>query len=405
MSSNYKTLRNRKINILKEQDKPENSKSDTNNKIVSSVCNPITTLLPYYDIKFPVIIDKHLFNNNSKKLIEPCNSNMTFDFNRAIKLIPEFDGTSDKLPRFLQCCKLVYKDTKTDEDRALFLELVQVKLVDSAYNQTVLTCSYKNWQELQKDLNQKFSNVRALENIQVDLVQARQRFDENVKDFGIRIENLLADLNRSCASSTSDEGILDQNIKTINSRTALRAFEDGLRDPLRILIKASRFTNLKDAITKGIEEERLILFNKSKHPNSQNSSIVQTPVKCQICFKTGHTASKCFSRNNNQQSIPFLNNSSNFNTSSNNNRQFSTRYFSRPQNQTSPNPRINQISYSCAYCKKFGHHISVCRSREKSNQRQQSEYIHSSTSQPQSSENLPELHQESKDVVVKVQNI
>lgn len=67
-------------------------------------------------------------------------------------------------------------------------------------------------------------------------------------------------------------------MRNLNSSTALRSFENGLRiSQIQLVIKASRFTTLKEAIDKAIEEETNFDFRQATSNNSQNV------LKCQLC--------------------------------------------------------------------------------------------------------------------------
>lgn len=135
-------------------------------------------------------------------------------------------------------------------------------------------------------------------------------------------------------------------IRNLNHSSALRAFVEGLNEPVRLIIKASRFNQLQDAIQAAVEEE------KSHQVKKQNLSNNKDFPKCKICGKNNHHTNQCYFR---EQTSSSLNNG-------------------RSNNQQQPHSSNNSNNQSgtvvCRYCKKIGHSIDVCRKRIYNNSRQ-----------------------------------
>lgn len=167
-------------------------------------------------------------------------------------------------------------------------------------------------------------------------------------------------------------------------RTGLRAYQEGLREPLRLLIKASRYTTLKDAIEGAIIEGRScpsISVQKSPQNSNKYCSFCKktnhnysecryrSTIKCANCGKLGHSANHCRVKTNKSTSL------------------------SVPTEQN--HRRINNITLTCKYCKRVGHEISNCFRRKNVNNRKN--YSNNSENQPrqgsQSFETAAEQHQ------------
>jgi hypothetical protein len=54
----------------------------------------------------------------------------------------------------------------------------------------------------------------------------------------------------------------------MNDKQALRAFVEGLKGPSKLVIKASRFTKLKEAIANALEEEKTTAYYNNIHRSS-----------------------------------------------------------------------------------------------------------------------------------------
>lgn len=294
---------------------------------------------------------------------------MAFKLENAIKLIPSFEGDSTKLQHFIACCDSVNK-VVTDKDIPNFIHLLQSKINDIAFEQTFKYNEYTTWDELKKDLINEFSELYSSEHLQLELINIYQKRDECVKDYARRIQEILSKLNEACIRAEGNDAA--KVIKSINSKTALRAFQEGLHDNIKLIIKACRFENFKDAVTKACEEELAYKLHKQK-TNFLTPSRQQ--VKCQLCFKMGHTASSCYLRNPREQhsnpsnfpTFPKSQGPQRFNSSNSipfRNTNVSFKGLPGPSNL--PNQTIKPI-FICTYCKNPGHQINYCFKRRKAN--------------------------------------
>lgn len=51
----------------------------------------------------------------------------------ALKIIPTFDGTASQLHRFLNCYEIIFKKLTSNDDKSLFLSIVETKFTEKAY--------------------------------------------------------------------------------------------------------------------------------------------------------------------------------------------------------------------------------------------------------------------------------
>lgn len=286
----------------------------------------------------------------------------------ALKIIPNFDGTPSQLHKFLTCCEIINKPLTERTDIELFLEILKSKLSGKAYEVTKYH-SFKTFDEFKNEFLKQFLETRTLEQIQMELVKIRQGHQEEDLDYANRVEKLLMDLDESSTTSYgTNQAEAIKAIRELNSRTALKAFQEGLREPLKLFIKACRFSNLQEAIKTTINEGKQNPIRKHynsfpKHPQNSQGHTHGSPISCNYCKKTGHSYAECRSKLKcgSCQRIGHNTAQCRVNPKSND---------IQNSNRSSPaNNRVNQTRISCAYCKIPGHHISDCYKKKRSDER------------------------------------
>ena len=260
----------------------------------------------------------------------------------VIKLLPEFNGKRSELDRFLSICDMIDRDLCPESDEPLLLTIIKSKISGIAYS----TIKYKdipNLKSLTSILINNFSEVRTVAQVQSELINAKQKYSENVREFSARIEKLKTELDDACIQSQGAESA--KIIQELNAKSALRAFVEGLNNNIKLIIKACRFPSLIEAVEAAVEEERNFkskTFTPNKFPRES--------IKCSFCHKIGHKFENCFSR---------------INKSQNNFRNRQPVNYTQEPNQTT----FNKNKIFCSYCKEPGHHISNCYKRRLKEQR------------------------------------
>lgn len=300
------------------------------NEIHNSVSNSDTSDFHGFDISFEM----------AKSL----------DVTLALKIVPEFSGECSRdLDRFNSCCEMVIDDLK-DGEEVKFLRLLHSKLTGKAHD-ILLFNDFQTFDELKTELISQFGETKSVESLNFELISLKQNRNEDVRTYANRVEKILSSLD---SASIKREGLASAKaIRNLNSGTALRSFAEGLRDPIRLVIKASRYKTLKEAINGALEEEIIVSQRQSLNPlNSNNNNNSQSQTKCNYCNKTGHLSNNCFKR---QQSNP------NFRPSNSN--------FNKFNSEPARFHNNNKIDKFCNYCKTVGHLINECRKRQHNNSR------------------------------------
>lgn len=255
----------------------------------------------------------------------------SFSMESALKLIPEFKGEREELHRFISCCNIVSANAISVTHKRQFINLVKCKLIGPAYN-FIKYRDFTTWEDLRNTLQEQLLERRTIAQLQTELLSSRQKPNESVREFSNRLERITADLTDACIASEGQAaaGI----IENLNSKSCLKAFVEGLLDPLKILIKASRFSTFRDAVENTVEEERIqeqskAFQNFKSNGYSQGKTQKNYKIQCFKCKKNGHTADKCFSK---MPSFP----------------------------RWEQNTNYANIRIICHYCKKPGHLIKDC---------------------------------------------
>lgn len=281
----------------------------------------------------PVDDDKNSELNIKLRSGAVLKSNMTeFNISQTLKLISPFDGNPSQLHQFIQCSDIVFDELHTNQ-HAKFLQLMKKLLIGTAYDETVKHIEYDNWLELKKDLKDRFSDFRSKLEISHELNTIHQNPNETVREFGSRTRILLSQLNDLCITEAGKGS--KKTVELLNNQTALVAFQEGLNNKIRIIVKSANCKTLKESIVKACEEESLI--------NRQNNVDLKKDCKCQLCGKIGHFASNCFKLKS----------------------RVTESKMSYYKNNNKPN-LSSSFTMICAYCKNPGHHINDCFKRKHS---------------------------------------
>lgn len=300
-------------------------------------------------------------NRNSNKQIEEVNSTnfnskteenqeenveskyaiMSLNIDNFLKIIPMFDGKSTEVHRFLSCCQVVYTPLNNAETKKQFIELLKARTTGRAYD----ILRYKNFTDfetLSKEFQKQFLPKKSLGQLQIQLISARQFHTETVCEFANRIEQFLSDINSVSQTETNE---VAETILQFNQQIALTAFQEGLKEPIKTIVKASRFKELNAAIS----------FASSEDTASPNKSQFQKKsFNCNSCGKPGHFSKDCrvkfceFCKKSGHVSRDCRNKTSNKTTG-----------------------KVNHIEIECRYCKKKGHVIENCRKRSYNNAQSQ----------------------------------
>lgn len=158
--------------------------------------------------------------------------------------------------------------------------------------------NFNDFRKLKIFLEERYSERKSSYAVRNDLLQSRLGARVLTKDYGNRLEGLSGLLIRTILREEKDEN----NWPTIQrylEKQALEDFIDGLRDELRLIVKARNVRNLDEAIREAVEEEKLIFNHRARNErqkenykgNFQDQGAgpqKYKPVRCTFCNFQGH---------------------------------------------------------------------------------------------------------------------
>jgi hypothetical protein len=159
------------------------------------------------------------------------------------------------------------------QDKNMFNIIILSKLESSAFE---LACSveYNNWTELKKHLEIHFSEFKSVTQLQLELIQHKQR--TNIREFATQISLSLGSLNRAIEAT---EGMqLNQAVRTINEQLALKTFTSNLKANIGMVVRARRPLTLAEAIEVAIEEEEILNTSSGSNKFSNKSNYKFKPL-------------------------------------------------------------------------------------------------------------------------------
>ena len=193
--------------------------------------------------------EKNNLNKPDKKVnaVKMCQS-----LDKMCKIIPNFNGKMLEYQKFALAGDLVWKTLTTKEEKTQFMQLIKLKQDGQAF-EIVRYKDFNDFHQLKLALETQFCRKRSVGTVSNELVRVSQGRFESAQLFGNKIETLMFELNEICISKQGRESATV--IQSLNDEMALNSFQNGLKEPLRTIIKAHHFDKLSNAIAQAVEEE------------------------------------------------------------------------------------------------------------------------------------------------------
>lgn len=274
--------------------------------------------------------------------------NMALSLGEALRLVPTFDGTvpSDIYP-FISACEIALATVAT-ESRTVLLQAIRTKLRGNAFAITQYR-GVEEWDSLKALLEDEFCAQRTASHLQLELNSTRQREGESVNAYSTRVQKLFHELcNASVMGKTTAEA---KTIREYIKGQTLSIFMEGLRQPIKTLIKAGRPQTLEAAIKNSLEEERTYKSDKESQRFFGDPKPGGRLKYCNHCKTNTHFTENCRSSRNGPTS-----------RTDNNNHYPNTNI--KTEASTSGWKERKKKSY-CNHCKRAGHDISECRTKKR----------------------------------------
>lgn len=258
---------------------------------------------------------------------EPCSNSQTLetntmalDFNTLLKLIPTFDTTHpQQVYRFIRSCDSAFSLACKDDQKILLV--YALNNITGTGASDVHCRQNACWEDLKSYLIEKFSNVKTIAHLNLELQSMFQKPGESLTDYFHRVDLCRSKIVEKLNTEISDTSITGRILTT--EETALSVFVNGVNTEIGTMLRTKGFSSLSEAGRFAMQEDKIRMMNVAR----------------QMLFK---------STNNNKIKM----------TSQSN---FSRQSFDFRQNASLSNTKV------CSYCKNIGHLISECRKRAYNN--------------------------------------
>lgn len=216
------------------------------------------------------------------------------DFN---KIVPSYDGGRVGLEKFVRFGDLYYGELN-EVGKGIFDNYFGIKLTGRAY-ELYEDGEYDDWESFKGALLLKFEEKKSISILMSELMGVSQKVGESVRIFANRIDGLKSQLNHASKAIRVNNEAATEHFAVFHEQSALRAFQDGLREPLRMLMKARNYQSFGEAIQGALEEE---LYASREGASGGGEEMVRSrlPLRgsvrgivCYRCNKEGHLSTQC----------------------------------------------------------------------------------------------------------------
>lgn len=223
------------------------------------------------------------------------------NLSQAAKFVPEFSGNRNELSKFISCGDFAIENVESSY-KYLLLEIIKNKLINDAYN-IIRFKDVKSWEQLKVALNDKYGEKKNIAHLQLEMSSARQNKDEDVRAYSERLNSILSSL--AIQMTENKDKSVKSAIYDVLEQQRHNAFIEGLRQPIKFLMKAKNITIFEDAVEAAVLEEINISNDKEtleyfglkvknyREYNNNNYKKDSRP-KCSNCHKIGHEMSNCY---------------------------------------------------------------------------------------------------------------
>lgn len=335
------------------------------------------------DISFDSSTESYSFVPNlSQSSTELVNMSVITSLEAAFRILPKFDKQdSEGLHNFIKSSEFAFSCI-SEEIKPIILGALVANLTAKAA-QVVRFKKINSWEELKTQLKNCFEPQHTSTHLMLELTTTRQKYDEEISTFYSRLEKLF---HLTLNVQTKDKSVaVAEVIEGILKTQTLSIFIEGLRQPIKMLVKASHPSTIEEAFAVAQQEETS--YKSDKETQSKIPKQNTAKITCFNCGKVGHMAKVCRSRTNHQFIKQPQENQKNWVTNTGQNSKPNNWSANIHRQTAESNSAINNKTIVCKYCKKLGHEIGVCRKLKYNNEKRASQANLSSMTEPSTSGN------------------
>ena len=236
-----------------------------------------------------------------------------------LQLIPDFDtNNQSQVYRYIRSCDSAFELASITQHKILLV--YALNKISGPFASDVHIKIYNTWSELKTFLIQKFSQVKTLAHLNLELQSMFQKPSESVTDYFHRVDTCRNKILEKIKTEITDNSLLGR-IET-TEETALSVFTNGLNSDIGTMLRTQGFTNLCDAGYSAMQEDKIRLMNSARQrlfrPSPSNTHTPHSSVAtsrnyarpsvfspnrnnantkiCNYCKNLGHTTPECRKR-------------------------------------------------------------------------------------------------------------
>lgn len=264
-------------------------------------------------------------------------SNNSLNIGTLLQLIPEFNTDQPgNIYRFIRSCDAAFKLANPDQENILFV--YALNKISGIGAPDVHSRRHDNWDTLKGFLINRFSNVKTISHLMLELQSSFQKPNESITEYFHRIDLSRSKIIEKLNAEISDDSLSGR--KKCAEETALSVFINGLSSDMGSMLRTRDFKSLNEVGRFAMQEDKIRKMNIARQSLFKNypQRLPPRPAYTPVVRTTSRNIT-----NPNQSLSPI------------------TRSFTRPvsgfiSSTYDPNK-------TCNYCKKVGHVISECRKR------------------------------------------
>ena len=250
--------------------------------------------------------------------VKPTDANLeTLDTKTLLQLIPEFNTSiNTQVYRFVRSCDAAFHLANKNQTRVLLVYSLNKIIGPGASD--VHSKNFNCWSDLKIFLIEKFSNVKTIAHLNLELQSLFQKPNESVVDYYHRVDLCRSKIIEKLSAEVHNATLTGRRACT--EETALSVFVNGLNSDIGSMLRTRNFLDLNDAGKFAMQEEKIRRMNSARQAlcrNPVNKSfqyapkVNQTTIRpsfqrqpqkfCNYCKNNGHTLSECRKRAFNNQ--------------------------------------------------------------------------------------------------------
>lgn len=186
---------------------------------------------------------------------------MTVELNTLLKLIPVFDTKErDQVYRFIRSCDSAFK-LASEEDTKIILVYALNNITGTGASD-VHAKQYDSWDSLKTFLIERFSNVKTIPHLNIELQSMFQGPTETLTEYFHRIDLCRSKLIEKLNAEITDKTLLGRLAAT--EETALNVFINGLSSDMGMMLRTKGFTSLTEAGHFAMQEDKIRSMNHAR---------------------------------------------------------------------------------------------------------------------------------------------